>query len=110
MTLQDDHIWNLAKEFPEEHEIWNLGLQVLTLPGNQVASIWNKHKPEANLAARELLQKWSSQYESRREAYTCLYHALTKNGMNQRARLLKQWVEGAGTNQINLTPQSMHNF
>ena len=90
MTLQDDHIWNLAQQFPEEHEIWTLGLQVLKLPGNQVSSIWNNHKPDANLAARQLLQKWSLQYESRAEAYRFLRDGLRNNGMNQRAGLLKQ--------------------
>ena len=108
MALQGDHIWNLAQRFVDESEIWNLGLQVLKLPQHQVASIWNKHKPDANLTARELLQKWSLQYESHPEAYTSLYVALTKNSMNQRAQLLKEWVEGAGMNQTNLTAQSTY--
>ena len=103
-----NHIWNLAQEFPEEHEIWTLGLQVLKIPGNQVRSIWNKNKPDANLAARDLLQKWSVQFEDPTKAYAHLLDALSANEMNQRAWLLKQWVEGAGINQMNLTTQSTY--
>ena len=110
MALQDDHIWNLAQRFVNQSEIWTLGLQVLKLREHQVASIWNKHKPDANVVARELLEKWllDLQHENRTEAYMALQNALTKNGMNLRALLLKEWVEGAGTNQINLTPQSTY--
>ena len=103
MTLQDDHVWNLAQRFVEESEIWTLGLRLLKLPEHQVASIWNKHKPDANLAARELLQKWSLQYESGAEAYKSLYDGLTKNGMNQRAALLKKWVEGEALDEKQLS-------
>ena len=103
MTLQDDHIWNLAQILVEESEIWTLGLKVLKLPEHQVASIWNNHRPDANLAARELLQKWSLQYESRTEAYRFLYDGLTNNGMNQRAALLKKWVEGEGRDERQLS-------
>ena len=102
MTLQDDHIWNLAQRFVEESEIWTLGLKVLKLPEHQVASIWN-HKPDANLAARELLQKWLLQHESRTEAYSFLYDGLRNNTMNQRAALLKKWVESEGLNERQLS-------
>ena len=96
MSLQDDHIWNLAQRFKDESEILNLGLQVLKLRAYQVDSIWNKRKPDANLTARELLQKWLLQFENRTEAYMSLYDALTKNDMNQLAALLRKWVEGSG--------------
>ena len=108
MVLQDDHIWNLAQRFTDESEIWTLGLKVLKFEEHQVASIWNKHKQDANLTARDLLQKWLQQFKIPTEAYMSLYDALTKNGMSQRARLLKQWVEGDRINQINLTPQSTY--
>ena len=85
MSLQDDHIWNLAQRFMNESEIWTLGLQVLKLPEHQVASVWNKHKPDANLTARELIQKWllDLQHENRAEAYTSLSSSLMKNHMSQ---------------------------
>ena len=108
MALQDDHILNLAQRFRNEAEIWTLGLNVLKLREHQVASIWNNHKPDANSTARELIQNWSLQYETSTEAYMSLHDARTKNGMNQRARLLKQWVEGTGMDQIILSPQSTY--
>ena len=107
MALQDGHIWNLAQRFTDESEIWNLGLQVLKLREHQVASIWNKHKPAANLAARELLQKWSLQFETRTEAYMSLYDALTKNDMNQLAAHLRKRVEGNGPEKRQLSMERM---
>ena len=91
MSLQDDHNWNLAQRFVNESEIWTLGINVLKLPEHQVASVWNKHKPDANLAARELPQKWflDRQHKNRTEAYMCLSSALMKKHMSQRAGLLK---------------------
>ena len=94
MSLQADHIWNLAQRFVDESEVWTLGLNVLKLPEHQVASIWHKHKQNANLTARELIQKWSLQYETCTEAYTTLHDALIENDMSQRAGFLKQWVAG----------------
>ena len=96
MSLQADHIWNLAQRFVDESDVWTLGLNVLKLPEHQVVSIWHKHKQNANLTARELIQKWSLQFESQTKAYTSLYDALIGNDMSQRAGLLKQWVAGTG--------------
>ena len=96
MSLQDSHIWNLVERFVDESEVGTLGLNVLKLPEHEVASVWNKHKPDANLTARELIQKWllDLQHENRTEAYTSLSSSLMKNHMSQRAGLLKQWVAG----------------
>ena len=107
MSLQDDHIWNLAKRFKDQSEILNLGLQVLKLREYQVDSIWNKHKPDANLTARKLLQKWLQQFKSRTEAYTSLHDALTKNDMNQLATLLRKWVEANGPGKRQLSIERM---
>ena len=87
MSLQDDHIWSLAQRFTEESEIWTLGLKMLKLPEHKVASIWHNRKHNANLTARELLQKWLLQYEDRTEAYTVLCDALVENNMSERAAL-----------------------
>ena len=107
MSLLDDHIWNLAQKITDEAEIWTLGLQVLKLPGNEIASIWNKHKQDANLTARELLQKWLLQFETRTKAYTSLHDALTKNDMNQLAVLLRTWVEANGPEKRQLSMDRM---
>ena len=97
MSLQDDHIWNLAQKITNEAEIWTLGLQVLKLLGDKIGSIWNKHKPDTNLAARELLQQWSLQYKTQTEAYTSLCSALEEAELADLAAHLRGWVEGAQT-------------
>ena len=107
MSLQDDHIWNLAQRFKDESEILNLGLQVLKLREYQVDFIWNKRKPDANVVARELIQKWLLQFETRAEAYTSLHDALRKNDMNQLAALLRKWVEGNGPEKRQLSMDRM---
>ena len=91
MSLQDDHIWNLAQRFVEESQIWTLGLKVLKLPEHQVASIWHIHKQNANLTARQLLQKWSLQYKDSTEAYTTLCDTLEEAGLGHFVAHLREW-------------------
>ena len=97
MSLQDDHIWNLAQRISHEAEIWTLGHQALKLSGNKITSIWNKHRPDTNLAAHELLQQWSLQYETQTEAYTSLCSALEEAELGHLAAHLREWVEGSQT-------------
>ena len=92
--LWNSALLNLSRHFTDESMVQILGLQVLKLPEHQVASIWNKHKPNANLAAHELLKKFELKYKNHQEASYDLLEGLCKNGLNKFASLFEQWLEG----------------
>ena len=105
----DSALLHLSRRFSDQSMVKTLGLQVLKLPEHQVDSIWNKHKPDANLAAHDLLKKFAVKYERRQEAFRDLGGRLRNNKMAYFARLFKDWVEGLG-DQSDLTQESTYNI
>ena len=90
--LMDTHVWELSERIPDLSELVDLGIKVLKIPDRQVDLTWTRHKPDAKLAARELLQIWLKKQTNRREAYTNLIASLQEGEMNQLAAELQTWV------------------
>ena len=93
-TLEDAHIWNLAKCITSKQQLRDLALNILKLPRYSVdASLYNER--EIQDAAQKVLQTWYDNQETRQEAYRNLYIGLYSNGWRLLAGELKLWVEGA---------------
>ena len=98
----------LADRITDKHGLDDLGINVLKLPAYKVDSVWTKHKPDANLAANELLHTWLKKQTNRHEAYTKLITALHKCEMNQLATELQHWATNGTSNKIHLSKQRMY--
>ena len=110
MASIQDSAWNsallnLSRCFSDESMVQTLGAKVLKFRQHEVDSIWNKHKPDANLAAHELLKKFARRYESRRETLKKIADGLCKNDWNQFSKLFRERVEGTD-NQEELSQDS----
>ena len=92
-TLQDAHIWSLAKLITSKQQLRDLALNILKLPANIVDSALHDEKEIQN-AAQKVLQTWYQGQNNRQEAYRKLYTALYNNGWRLLAGELQQWVEG----------------
>ena len=78
-TLQDDHIWNLAKSVTSKQQLRDLALNVLKIPGYTLDSaLYNER--EIQDAAQKVVQTWYQGQNNRQEAYRELYPALYSNG------------------------------
>ena len=99
MASVQDSAWNsallnLSGHFTDQSMVQTLGVKVLKFPQHEVDSIWNKHKPDANLAAQELLKKFARRYERRMEALKEIRDGFCKNDWNQLSKRFREWVEG----------------
>ena len=83
---------DLAKRITNEEELQRLGRDVLGLPNYEVRSVM--HNKKYALAAREILEEWRKNQNTRKEAYDNLHTALCNNGWNQLAEQLRQWAQG----------------
>ena len=93
-TLEDAHIWNLAKSISNKQQLRDLALNILKLPSKTVDSaLYNER--EIQDAAQKVLQTWYDDQENRQVAYWNLYTALYNGGWRFMAGELKQSVEGA---------------
>ena len=93
VTLEDDHIWDLAKSITSKQQLWDLALNILKIPAKRVDSaLYNER--EIQDAALVVLKTWQQGQNNRQEAYRNLYTALYNNGWKLLAEELKQWVEG----------------
>ena len=93
-TLEDIHIWNLAKRITNKQQLRDLALNILKIPGYSVDSaLYNER--EIQDAAQKVLQTWYDDQENRQEAYGNLYTGLYNNGWRFLAGELREWVEGA---------------
>ena len=93
VTLEDDHIWDLAKSITSKQQLRDLALNILKIPAKRVDSaLYNER--EIQDAALEVLKTWQQGQNNRQEAYRNLYTALYSNGWKLLAGELKQWVEG----------------
>ena len=91
--LSDSHILDLSKRISCPDDYLDLGIKALRLPDHQVDSVWTKHRPDVNLAARELLQIWKKKQRNPGEAFNNLCTSLQQCEMNQRVAELTQWVK-----------------
>ena len=92
MATIEDSVWNsallkTAQRFTDESSIQTLGIKVLKIRQHEVDSVWNKHKPNTNLDAHELLKKFARRHETRKEAFKELTDGLCKNDWNGRKKL-----------------------
>ena len=92
-SLQDAHIWSLAKRITSKQYLQDLGLNILKSPGYTVDSALHDEKEIQN-AAHKVLKVWYQGQNNRQETYRNLYTALYSNGWKLLAGELKQWVEG----------------
>ena len=93
-SLEDEHIWELAQRIGDVHQLLDLGLKVLRIPGFKIQSALT-NKKDIELAAYQALMTWDSNQNNRCEAYTNLLSGLRSNGFKDLAGKLNQWVEGA---------------
>ena len=107
--LSDAHILDLSKRITCPDDYLDLGIKVLRLPDHQVDSVWTKHRPDVNLAARELLQIWKKKQTNPREAFNNLCTALQQCEMNQLVAELTQWVKNT-TVQFTQTKSLVYTF
>ena len=92
-TLEDGHIWNLAKSITDKQQLRDLALNILKVPGKNVDSaLYNER--EIQDATQKVLQTWYQGQNNRQEAYRNLYTALYSNGWRLLAGELQHWVEG----------------
>ena len=91
-TLEDIHIWELAKRIICEAEVRDLGLKILKVEEYTVSSALYNEKGIQN-AAYEILQTWYNNQRNKQEAYRTLYIELMKNERQLLAGKLKEWVQ-----------------
>ena len=99
MASIEDSVWNsallkTAQRFTDESSIQTLGIKVLKIRQHEVDSVWNKHKPDTNLTAHDLLKKFARRHESRIAAFKELTDGLCKNDWNELSKLFREWTEG----------------
>ena len=91
--LEYAHLWEVAQRITDENELQHLGLKILKVRENKVASaLYNKRNIQG--AALVVLKTWYDSQESRQEAYRSLYTELVNNGRQLWAKELKQSVTG----------------
>ena len=91
-VLEDRHILHLSLRITDKSQLRRLGTN-LQLPTNVIESVLSRHNGNIIEAAHEVLSRWLTYEENRREAYSHLLTALKGCNMNLLATQLTEWVE-----------------
>ena len=81
------HLWELAKRITNHAELLDLGLKALKIPCYILDATLTDTK-DIQQTAYKILQTWSQQFETSREAHSVLLKSLKQCGMNKLASLL----------------------
>ena len=92
-TLEDRHVWELAKKFTNVSDLRTLALTGLKLKGRTFDAKMYNNERDIWEAANKILQEWCQTQEYKHEAYEKLSKALKKCGFLLMATELKESVE-----------------
>ena len=92
-TLEDRHVWTLAKKFTDVSNLIDLVLIGLKLEGCTIDAKMYQNERDIQQAAYKILQEWCKGQEYKHRAYTKLLKALKKCDFVLMANELEDLVE-----------------